>query len=156
MVMDYLFCESKIIERLKSEVPDFREVLSTAGLEQMESDIPAAPSAYTVYVGDVVPQSGAATGGHFRKVQSVTQLWAVVICVYLADSRGIGQDANATAGPLITQTLNALTGWSPDGKVCQPMSRSPQQLPVQYENGYGYYPFVFQVTIPNLFVGKGS
>ena len=149
MVTDYLFCERLIMERLRGEVQEFREVNSAAGLAQMQDEEYAPnPSAYVIYQGDVINTSVAATGGVQARTQFVTQLWAVVICVYLADGRGLGEDINSAAGPLIKRVIDTLASWTPDPKVCRPMVRSGQQLPAQYENGYGYYPLVFQVQIP--------
>lgn len=148
MVTDYLFCERLIIDRLRAEIPDFVEVTSAAGLAQMQDEYAPAPSAYIIYQGDVINNNVAATGGVQARTQFVTQLWAVVICVYFADGRGLGEDISSEAGPLIKRVIDTLAGWAPDPKVCRPMTRSGQQLPAQYENGYGYYPLVFQVQIP--------
>lgn len=155
MVKNYLFCGPKIIEHIKEQVPEFLEVLSAADLSTMESDDPAPPCAYVVYNGDLIDTSTNATGGHQRQAQYVKQLWAVVICVYLPDSRGLGEYAGEEGGVLITKVINALTGFRPDPKACLPMSRHSQQLPTQYENGFAYFPLVFQVGIPNAFL-KGN
>lgn len=148
MVTDYLFCERLIIDRLRTDITEFVEVSGAASLAQMQDEYPPAPSAYVIYQGDVVNTSTAATGGVQARTQFVTQLWAIVICVHFADSRGRGEDINSVAGPLITRVIATLAGWVPDPSHCRPMSRFGQQLPAQYENGYGYYPLVFQVQIP--------
>nr|WP_188250676.1 hypothetical protein [Serratia marcescens] len=107
-----------------------------AGLSQMNDDNPVCPMAYVMYLGDTVNTSTAATGGSQRRLQFVTQLWAVVVCVYFADGRGLGADISSEAGPLMLKTVKAT------------LARSNQSLPAQYESGYGYYPLVFQVDVP--------
>ncbi|MEQ5285549.1 MULTISPECIES: phage tail terminator protein [Providencia] len=151
MVRNYLFCGPKIIERLQEKVPEFLEVLSAADLSTAENDDPATPNAYVVYNGDITGTSPSATGGNLKLAQYINQLWIVMICVYLPDSRGLGEYAGEEGGELITKVINALTGWSPDPKACLPMSRHSQSLPTQYENGFAYFPLVFQVGIPHVF-----
>ncbi|SSG51976.1 Uncharacterised protein [Klebsiella pneumoniae] len=148
MVTDYLFCEPLLINRLREQVPDFVEVTGVAGLSQMNDDNPICPMAYVMYLGDTVNTSTAATGGSMARLQFVTQLWAVVICVYFADGRGLGADISSEAGPLIKKTVDALAGWKPDGDIARALTRSSQTLPAQYEDGYGYYPLVFQLPVP--------
>ncbi|CUZ06842.1 Uncharacterised protein [Serratia marcescens] len=148
MVTDYLFCEPLLIGRLRAAVPEFVEVTGVAGLSQMNDDNPICPMAYVMYLGDTVNTSTAATGGGQRRLQFVTQLWAVVVCVYFADGRGLGADISSEAGPLMLKTVEALAGWSPLEGVTRQLARSNQSLPAQYESGYGYYPLVFQVDVP--------
>ncbi|WP_203720385.1 phage tail terminator protein, partial [Serratia marcescens] len=107
MVTDYLFCEPLLIGRLRDAVPEFVEVTGVAGLSQMNDDNPVCPMAYVMYLGDTVNTSTAATGGSQRRLQFVTQLWAVVVCVYFADGRGLGADISSEAGPLMLKTVKA-------------------------------------------------
>lgn len=145
---DYLFLEPLLIARLREQVPAFVEVTGVAGLAQMNDDNPVCPMAYVMYLGDSINTAPAATGGSLGKLQFVTQLWAIVICVYFADGRGLGADISSEAGPLIKQVVDALAGWRPESNICRAITRSNQSLPAQYENGYGYYPMVFQAPIP--------
>ncbi|MBK5072573.1 hypothetical protein I2492_06060 [Budviciaceae bacterium CWB-B4] len=148
MVTDYLFCEPLIIERLKEKLTDFTEITGAAGLAQVQDENIPAPAAYVIYQGDVLNASPGATGGVQARQQFVTQLWAVVIVVYFADGRGLGEQVNSIAGPYLSQVIDALSGWKPDTNNCLPIKRHPQQLPAQYEDGYGFFPLVFQVQIP--------
>lgn len=145
---DYLFCESRIIARLRECVPEFMEVGSAAGLESIQDGNVPAPSAWVFYLGDTVSGTTAATGGQRAGQQMVTQLWAIMVAVYFADSRGIGGDINSAAGPWISRVLAAMRGWTPDEKTIPRVRRSPQQLPAQYENGFGFFPLVWQIQIP--------
>lgn len=144
---DYLFFEPLFVERLLAETTGFIEVTGAAGLAQIVGDSVPAPAAYVVYMGDVVSELPGATGGHLARQQYITQLWAIVICIYHADGRGLGEAMSNTAGPLISNTITALCGWQPV-KSCRPVRRHPQQLQTKYENGYGYYPLIFQVQVP--------
>ncbi|EBC4877330.1 hypothetical protein C2W27_14380 [Salmonella enterica] len=144
---DYLFCEPLIVERLRTETSGFVEITGAAGLALITSDSPAAPAAYVVYLGDVVSDQPGATGGHMARQQFITQLWAVVVTVYYADGRGLGEDISNAGGPFISQVIAALSGWQPANR-CLPVRRHPQQIQAQYDNGYGYFPLIFQVQIP--------
>lgn len=145
---DYLFCESRIIDHLRASIPDLVEVGSAAGLEAIQDGNVPVPSAWVFYLGDAVSGSTASVGGQRAQQQTVTQLWAVLLAVYFADGRGLGADINGTAGPLISRVLEAMRGWTPDEKTVPRVRRSAQQLPVQYDNGYGFYPLVYQIQIP--------
>ncbi|MGU9776190.1 phage tail terminator protein [Salmonella enterica] len=147
MSTDYLFCEPLIIERLRAETTGFVEITGAAGLAQITGDSVPAPAAYVVYLGDVVSDLPGATGGALARQQFITQLWAVVVAVYYADGRGLGEDLSNAAGPFISQVIDTLSGWQPANRV-RPLRRHPQQIQAQYDNGYGYFPLIFQVQIP--------
>ncbi|WP_347253457.1 phage tail terminator protein [Leminorella grimontii] len=148
MVTDYLFSEPLIIKRLRETLPDLREITGAAGLAQIQEENIPAPAAYVLYLGDSISATPAATGGIQARQQFVTQLWAVVVVVYYADGRGMGEEINSEAGPYLSRVIEALSGWKPEIGSCPPVRRHPQQLPAQYEDGYGFFPLVFQVQIP--------
>ncbi|WP_025122424.1 MULTISPECIES: hypothetical protein [unclassified Serratia (in: enterobacteria)] len=147
MITDYLFCEPLIVERLREQIPDLVEVTNAGRLAAIDTDNPFCPSVYVIYMGDVISPGPTATGGVQAQAQSVTQLWATVLTVYIADGRGIGQGVNTEAGPLMSKIIEALSGWAPDNKLCKPLSRAAMSLPVDYEGGYGYFPMVFQTQL---------
>lgn len=144
---DYLFCDALLTEHLREKIPDLVMVGNAAGLDQLAAGSIPAPSAWVFYLGDQVPGTPASAGGTGGRQQFVTQLWAIMVAVYFADGSGRGADITRQAGPLMSQVLEAFRGWQPTANLPR-IRRSAQQLPVQYEDGYGFYPLVYQIQIP--------
>jgi hypothetical protein len=144
---DYLFCGPLIIQRLKEQVPGLVEVLGAKELASIQDDAPVCPAAYVIYSGDAPGTTPAATGGIIRQVQSVSQFWAILLAVQLADSRGLGDDVNEVAGPWLAKIMGALRGWVPVPGITTPLARAATALqPMFGDDGYAYYPVVFQAT----------
>ncbi|EFP4583510.1 hypothetical protein HX910_000772 [Salmonella enterica] len=144
---DYLFCEPLLTAHLRERIPELVCVGSVAGLEQLAAGNIPAPSAWVFYLGEQISGTPAAVGGVQNRQQFVTQLWAVVVAVYFADGPGRGGDIAGQAGPLLAKVLEAFKGWQPAAEIPR-IRRSTQQLPAQYEDGYGFYPLVYQIQIP--------
>nr|WP_318382486.1 hypothetical protein [uncultured Enterobacter sp.] len=147
MSKDYLFCEPLIIERLRTETNGFIEISGAAGLANMTSTNNSAPAAYVVYQGDVINDQPSATGGHLARQQYVTQLWAIIVAVHYTEESGKDEVLSNPAGPFISQVINTLSGWQPRNRI-RPFRRHSQHMPVKYDNGFGYFPLLFQVQIP--------
>ncbi len=142
--MDYLFLEDLLIARIREQVTGLVTVEGVADLASVDQASIATPAVYVVYLGDVIAQGAHHQGGQ-RAIQTVTQNWAVVLCVGYADSLGDGYGARRIAGPILGELLKAVTGWTPDAGV-QPLARTAQQAPVSYDDGVFYYPLVFQAN----------
>lgn len=141
--MNYLFAGKEIAERLKHIVPEFKEVLKAGNLANISHEAQKSPCAYVIYHGDVINTAEAAHGG-VGKAQYVTQQWIVAVVVNLADKRSLYTDADEQAGELITNMLQALSGWKINERT-KPLTRSAKSINAEYIDGWGYYPFVFNV-----------
>ena len=63
--------------------------------------------------------------------------------VNLADKRSLNS-VDETAGELMTKTLQALSGFVINRRT-KPLTRASRTLKVEYIDGWGYYPYVFNV-----------
>ncbi|MBN6074302.1 hypothetical protein HYE60_03345 [Aggregatibacter actinomycetemcomitans] len=140
--MNYLFAGQAIKQRLKAAVPEFNEILLAGDLAKINQAAQKSLSAYVIYNGDVINASVQAHGG-LGKAQYVTQEWTVAVVVNLADKRSLNS-ADDTAGELMTKTLQALSGFVINERT-KPLTRASTQLKAEYIDGWGYYPYVFNV-----------
>lgn len=141
---DYLFLEDLLVTRIQEQVAGLAIVEGIADLASVDQASIGTPAVFVVYLGDEIAQGAAHQGGS-RAIQTVTQNWAVVLCVSYGDSTGDGYGARRIAGPLLGELLKACTGWTPDAGV-KPLSRAALQAPVSYDDGVFYYPLVFQAN----------
>lgn len=141
--MNYLFAGKLIAERLKTTVPEFKEVLNAGSLAQISRETQQTPAAYVIYAGDVINTEPAAHGS-VGKAQYIKQQWIVVIVAHLADKRSLYQDGEELAGKLITQSLQTLSGYQLNERS-KPMTRSSKMMSAEYDDGWGYYPYLFNV-----------
>lgn len=144
--MNYLALEPLIIDRLKTEVPTLRAVLSADALADLAEGVQTTPAAYVLYDGDDVPSADGKRAGDGAR-QLVSQRWLVVLAV--RNARG-GSDAREDAGPLLTQILAALAGYhpqpAPPSQVYRPLKRAQAPRP-GYHAGYGYFPLLFTTEV---------
>lgn len=140
--MNYLFAGEAIKQRLKSAVPEFKEILLAGELAKINQAAQKSPSAYVIYDGDVINASVQAHGT-LSKTQYITQRWTVAIVVNLADKRSLNS-ADDVAGQLMTKTLQALSGFVINERT-KPLTRAPVSRKVDYIDGWGYYPYVFNI-----------
>jgi len=139
---NYLDIENALIERLKSEVPAFFDVLGWVDLPSVRDSSLPDSAALVIYNGDIIPVGASAGKG---AVQKVVQRWMVVVVVRnVRDMQG-GADARTDAGLLITQVLKALSGW-------QPLPESRELVRVNapkpdFNDGFGYFPLAFEAII---------
>lgn len=151
MIDNYLFAEPLLIEKLKTSITQLVDVTNAASLASLTNENPTTPCAYVIYLGDSVNADVSATGGTLRQAQTVTQNWAVVLCVYITDGRGLGGGSSEMAGSLINQIFNALCGevLSP---YCKPLTRHVTPVITDYdEQGYAYYQLNFQLSFINKY-----
>ena len=141
---DYLFLEPLLIERITAQVDGLQLVAGVPDLQTVAENQNYSPAVYVIYLGDEIATGPAGQGGA-KKIQTVTQNWAVVLAVYSADANGDGSEARRDAGPLLGKLISAVTGWKPSIDV-NPFGRSARQSPVAYNAGYFYYPLVFTTS----------
>lgn len=141
---NYLFLEQLIIERIKSEVKGLKKVEGLSNLASLEGERQVVPAAYVIYLNDVV-SSGDNHQGALKKVQTITQEWAVVLTVNPADADKTGKNARQQAGVLLAEILKAMTGWKPDGATTA-FSRATGRAAPSYFDSYFYYPVAFQIN----------
>ncbi|MDP8079518.1 phage tail terminator protein [Phocoenobacter skyensis] len=142
--MNYLFAGEKIVKRLKEVVPEFKEVLKAGELALIHQKSQQSPTAYVIYQGDVI-NANTPANGTLGKAQYVKQQWLVVVVVNMSDKRHIYNDTDELAGELIDKTLKALMGYVLD-KQCKPLTRSAKSIKAEYIDGFGYFPFIFDVN----------
>lgn len=138
---DYLFLEPLLVERVREAVPDLQAVLTADSLAKIHDHTQYAQAAHVIYLRDEDGQ-GAANQGTMGKTQNVIQLWAVVIAVHYAAPDASGAGSRRMAGPLISQMLRGLSGWTPSGTMAA-LKRGPTLQP-SYINGRGFFPFTFR------------
>lgn len=144
---NHLALEGLLIERLKSAVPEFRAVPGMADLAAMQESSQITPAAHVIYWGDTVPSGNSAGQG---SAQMVAQTWMVVVAVRSArDTRG-GSGAREEAGTLMSDVIQALSGWMP-GPGYLPMRRVNAPRP-GFSAGFGYFPLAFETR----FVTNGA
>ncbi|WP_419852483.1 phage tail terminator protein [Actinobacillus pleuropneumoniae] len=140
--MNYLFAGEAIKRQLMVAVPEFKEVLLAGELAKINRAAQKSPSAYVIYEGDVI-NSSVQAHGTLGKTQYITQRWTVAIVVHLADKRSLNS-ADNFAGELMTRTLQALSGFIINERT-KPLTRATVSRKAEYIDGWGYYPYVFNV-----------
>jgi hypothetical protein len=144
MITNYLAAESLIIARLKAQVPTFRAVYGAADLAGVEERAQVTPAAHVIYDGDAVP-GGEVNRAGAGAAQVVAQHWLVVVAVRnVRDTQG-GQYTREEAGPLVSQTITALSGWKPSTDF-RPLRRTSAPKPA-FTNGFGYFPLMFEALL---------
>ena len=136
---DWLHVGAQMVERLRASVPELRQVRMAVSIAELGEITPAAPAAWVVWDGDQIAddaRSGAS--------QSVDQRWLVVLIVRSAKEADAGGGVVTEAGPLMSEVLSALMGWTPMGGMALRRTTAPTP---GYQAGYGYYPLAFTCRI---------
>lgn len=141
MAANYLAAEALLIERLHATVSGVRKIYSAAELAGVEEQAQTTPALHVVYSGDVLDDSAARGRG-----QVVAQEWLVVTAVRNARDQQGGVAAREDAGPLLTQVIEALSGWSP-GPGFDPLRRINAPRPAYRPGGYAYFPLGFSTKV---------
>lgn len=144
MISDYLAAEPLLIARLRAAVAGFRAVLGAADLDGVAEGAQTVPAAHVIYDGDALPGGDASRGGA-GAAQMVAQRWLVVVAVRNVRQAATGDGARGEAGPLISQTLAALSGWQPSPSF-RPLRRVAGPRP-GYNAGFGYFPLLFEAQL---------
>lgn len=143
---NHLALEALLIERIKSAVPEFRDVFGMADLAAMQESSQVTPAAHVIYQGDAIP-SGSNTS---QKLTLVEQTWLVVVTVRSARDTRAGSGAREEAGGLISRVIEALSNWQPAPEF-RPLVRVNAPRP-GFNAGFGYFPLAFKF----VFYAKGS
>lgn len=106
-MVDFLAAEGAILARLEEMVPGVR-ILSAADLAGIKAGRQVTPAIYLL-LDNIRPESSAARGRALR----IRQRWAVVVTVRNVREIKSGAGARQEAGPMITQCIQALSGWTP-------------------------------------------
>jgi len=132
---DYLAAGAAIIERLRQQVPELRDVLTMEDAAQVQESAVASPVAYVAYDGDTLGD-GVVRGAP----QVVTQRWLVVLAV-----RSARQQRAATheaAGPLLSKIIAALAGFTPP-PLRRPLRRTTTPRVNYRPGGLTLYPLAW-------------
>ena len=88
-------------------IPDFKRVAGWANAKSVLEATAVTPAALVVYLGDKVSEEAP------RYATRLVQTWAVVVAVRSPASASSQDDSRSLAGPLITQVIGALQGFTP-------------------------------------------
>lgn len=142
---DYLYLEPLLVERLHGGISGLAEVKGIPDTAALDEETLPSPSLYVQYLGDDI-EVGAAHQGGLRRVQTVTQLWSVLLHIHPAPVTEPGGTERQVAGQLLGQVLDLLTGWTPDGCLA-PLARIEHDAAMpRYNNEHLYYPLTFQAN----------
>ncbi|MBF0212198.1 MAG: hypothetical protein HQM00_01395 [Magnetococcales bacterium] len=105
--MDTLFAaEQPILERLRSTLPECRQVQGARELNGITARTGATPALHLIFDGHEPLL-------HAAGEQALEQRWLVVVTIRnLREAEG-GDGERAEAGPLLLRVCRALIGWSP-------------------------------------------
>jgi hypothetical protein len=112
---DALWPGAMLLQRLKEELPDLREVLAVDEVDPKAAALKQYPGAM-VLCDSLVPVGSTGHAGITR----CDQAWLVVLAVQPArrePARSVVQ-----LGPLISATVRAVHGWSPQPNKLQPFT----------------------------------
>ncbi|AXY41600.1 hypothetical protein [Halomonas sp. JS92-SW72] len=142
---DYLVAGGRIIQRLEDLLEDLEElkVLSAADLAEVAEQAQHTPAVFVLYAGDVVPGGAATDQGDYHVLR---QRWLVVLAVRSPRKQMGGQSVRDAAGPILSRTLQALSGWRP-GPGFGPLVRVNAPAPAYRRGGYGYFPLQFEAVL---------
>lgn len=141
---DALWAGELIVARLRSELPELREVTTIDGYDPKVTEPKQLPAAVVVAAG-MQP-----VGNTAQRVQAaVVQQWLVVLGVRSA-ARPAGRNAGEL-GPLISRAVRALQGWTPgpddrfNGQ--RALVWSPGGPRPSYGNNVSYWPLLFHLQV---------
>lgn len=138
MIEHYLAAEQLIVERIRAQMPDLKNVFGMADLASIQDNASQfAPCVCVVYDGDEVPQGDSARAGA-GAAQVVQQRWVAWLIVRNVRSAARGEAARSEAGPMLSALLSALAGWSP-GPDYRPLRRGSSPRPL-YLTGTLHFP----------------
>jgi hypothetical protein len=136
---DHLVLEEAIRARLEAQVASARHHLTVADLEGVQEEEQKHPAVHVVYNGD---QVGGDSGDGWA--QKITQDWMVVVAVRNQRGGRSGSGARGEAGPIVSEVLTAMQGWSPEPATFDPFVRVSAPGPAAPGAGFFYVPLVFR------------
>lgn len=134
---DHLAVEGLLIARIGAQVQGLRAVLSAADLAGVSQTQQVTPAVHVLYAGDQVP-TGEGARGWTGTPQKINQHWMAVVAVRNARTQRSGEAARSDAGPLLSQLIAALAGYTL-GPDFGPLMRVPAPQPA-YDASWAYFP----------------
>lgn len=133
-----------IVERLRSEAPDFLDVLTAPDLATVLESQQRSPSATVMYDGYVVPGGVQHRAGD-GVAQVILQRYAVIVAVKHAGDPARKRNATLIAGECWMQVFKALAGWQPMVGM-RPLRLTTAQRPA-YAPAFAYIPLAFEAEL---------
>lgn len=127
--MDYLGMGEYIASRIHATIPTLHIAYGDDLATITKGDMPRFPAAFVLYLQDDDITDVGDGGGEL-----VTQRWQVVLAVREVSDTRTPQKLLQVAGPLYTQLIQALRGWTPDVMTWSPLRRQPAG-PAHYAPG---------------------
>ena len=130
---DYLAAEPLIVARLNDQISGNVTIQSTWGMPKLQEHFDTPPAVLILLEDDrpgEVNLSGTA--------QKIEQVWTCVVVV---------KDAENEAGPLISQVIQAMSGWQPEGTTFSPFNRVKSSFKHDYSpSATFYFPLAFSTS----------
>lgn len=142
LITNYFDAEPAIIERISTQVPELKSVLSPFSIGDMVEASQPSPAVHVIYGGDNVTGNEAGNGA--RRI--VEQLWLIVLAIRTPKAQLQNTtEIRSIAGELIPKIINALQGWSPT-EWMRPLVRVNGPA-AGYSSSFAYFPFMFEGRI---------
>ena len=135
---DALFVGLRIVERLREQMPDLREVTLIDDLAASDAEPRQVPAAI-VLMHSMKPTSTEP----LQERIPVEQLWLVMLAVRSA--RADPDRKRSALGPLIAPCIKALQGWVPAGTK-RALAWTPGPRP-NYGGETAYLPLMFRIQL---------
>lgn len=151
-MMDLLALEALIAARVKAQVAGLVDVVRVADAGQISAQQAAkrSPIAIVAFEGDSPAAPASGLSGHMLAEaatnQTTVQRFSVALVVRNAREVEGGTAAREEVGPLLSATILALAGWTPDPTLWAPLVRVSAGAP-QYLPGLLIYPLGFEARI---------
>lgn len=142
---NYFIAGTLIQQRLREQVPGLAFVDGSRSIKEIIDRTCATPAAVVVYDGDII-KDAPGQSADLGRVQVVQQRWHIELLVHNHSSFVSGEGEREEAGQLLSQIINALSGWAPSNEH-KAMRRIQAPLPTHTNDGYGYYPIKFITEI---------
>lgn len=142
LITNYFGAEAEIVQRLRTSLPELKEVYTPFSLADMLESSQASPAVHVIYGGDRVVNSEVNRGG----MRQVDQQWLVILAIRSAKAQlQQTKEIRVEAGILIPRVLDALQGWAPV-EWMRPLSRVGGPS-AGYSSSFAYFPFMFEGRI---------
>ena len=130
---DHLALGKHIVNQLKTQISDVRQIAQRGELSDVTGGEQVSPSLYVIYVRDVIPGDGQS----MEAQNHILQQWMVVAAI-----QGSADQMLAKAGELLAKVRGALLGWTPDSGLYDPLQASTPPAAL-YMSDWGYFPLLF-------------
>ena len=143
LIVNYFEAEDAIVQRLRDNVPELKDVLTPFGLAEMMESSQGSPVVHVVYAGDNVAGNDAGQGAS----RVVVQKWLVILAVRTPKAQlQKTTEIRTLAGTIVPKVLGCLQGWAPVSWM-RPLGRASGGPPAGYSSSFAYFPFMFEGRI---------